>query len=109
MSAFNTFGALLRQLRKRTGMTQGDLAAAAGCSVSYISALEKDQRRPDPQMVATRLVPALAAAGDRRLVDRLLELAAAADTAGKAETPAATPIAPATHTCRHTARCRRCK
>ena len=51
MSAFNTFGALLRHLRERGRMTQGDLAAAAGYSVAYISALEKDQRRAAPQMV----------------------------------------------------------
>ena len=98
MSAFNTFGALLRHLRKRARMTQGDLAAAAGYSVAYISALEKDQRRPAPQMVAARFIPALAVTGEQRLLDRLLELAvAAAAIDGAAETAAATPIDPVAH------------
>ncbi len=71
-----TFGQLLRHLRKRAGMTQGDLAAAAGYSVSQISALETGQRQPDPQAVAERFVPAFATLGEARLVDRMLELAA---------------------------------
>ena len=40
MSSVPTFGALLRQLRKRAGMTQGDLAAAVGYSVSFVCNLE---------------------------------------------------------------------
>jgi transcriptional regulator with XRE-family HTH domain len=31
-----TFGALLRQLRRRAQMTQADLAAAVGYSVSFL-------------------------------------------------------------------------
>jgi predicted ATPase/transcriptional regulator with XRE-family HTH domain len=90
MSTGTTFGEVLRHLRKRAGLTQGDLAAAAGCSVSYISALETGQRRPDAGMVRTQLAPALAAAGDARLLDRLQELAAAASAAiDPAQTPAA--------------------
>lgn len=77
MATGMTFGEMLRHLRKRTGMTQGALAAAAGCSVSYISALETGQRRPDAAMVRTQLAPVLTAAGDAQLVDRLLALAAA--------------------------------
>ena len=97
MSHPTTFGQLLRHLRKRAGMTQGDLAAAAGYGISQISALEKDLRRPDPQIVATRIVTALAAACEPRTLDRLLELAVAAAGAAGAAPPAATPIAPATH------------
>ena len=41
------FGALLKQLRKRVGMTQRDLAAALNYSDSFISSLEKEQRQPD--------------------------------------------------------------
>jgi predicted ATPase/DNA-binding XRE family transcriptional regulator len=73
MHSAANFSELLRHLRKRAGLTQGELAAAAGCSVSYISALETGQRRPDVEMVRTQLAPALA--GDERLLDRLLELA----------------------------------
>jgi DNA polymerase III delta prime subunit len=57
MSTGTTFGEVLRHLRKRAGLTQGDLAAAAGCSVSYISALETGQRRPDAGWCARSLRP----------------------------------------------------
>jgi predicted nucleotidyltransferase/DNA-binding XRE family transcriptional regulator len=51
-----TAGALLRQARKRVGLSQVDLAARAGVTQSVISAYESGQRQPS--------VPALA-----RLVD----------------------------------------
>jgi predicted nucleotidyltransferase/DNA-binding XRE family transcriptional regulator len=51
-----TAGALLRQARKRAGLSQVDLAARAGVAQSVISAYESGQRQPS--------VPALA-----RLVD----------------------------------------
>ena len=54
-----SFGILLKQLRKRAGMTQGDLAAALNCSDTQISKLEKAQRQPDLEAVITRFVPAL--------------------------------------------------
>ena len=53
------FGTLLRQLRKRAGMTQRDLAAALDYSDSLISSLEKGQRQPDVETVSQRFVPAL--------------------------------------------------
>jgi predicted ATPase/DNA-binding XRE family transcriptional regulator len=70
-----TFGQLLRHLRKRAGMTQSDLAAAAGYSVSLISALEKNRRTPNLQMAAERFAPHFANPGDAPLVARLLQLA----------------------------------
>ena len=51
-----TAGALLRQARKRVGLSQVDLAARAGVTQSVISAYESGQRQPS--------IPALA-----RLVD----------------------------------------
>ena len=72
------FGALLRQLRRRAGMTQTDLAAAAGYSVSFISSLEKGDRLPDVAVVAERFVPALALQDDMALAARLVEAAIAA-------------------------------
>ena len=51
-----TAGALLRQARKRAGLSQVDLAARAGVTQSVISAYEPGQRQPS--------IPALA-----RLVD----------------------------------------
>ena len=73
-----TFGDLLRSLRKRVDMTQSDLAAAVGYSVSFISALEKSQRLPDVEWVVQRCVPALVAADEPHLAAQLVELAAVA-------------------------------
>lgn len=73
-----TFGALLRQLRRRAQMTQGDLAAAVGYSVSFISSLEQNTRRPDVTCVLQHFVPALALQEEPHLATHLLELAAAA-------------------------------
>ena len=69
------FGDLLRQLRRRAGMTQTDLAAAVGYSVSLICNLEKGTRLPDVEVIATRFVPALALQDDVALAARLVEAA----------------------------------
>src|SRR3954454_19846656 len=72
------FGTLLKQLRKRAGMTQGDLAAALNCSDTQISKLEKAQRQPDIEAVITRFVPALGLQDDPATAAHLIERAAAA-------------------------------
>lgn len=72
------FGLLLKQLRKRAGMTQRDLAAAVNYSHSFISSLEKAQRQPDLDAVINRFVPALGLQDDPINAARLIELAAAA-------------------------------
>ncbi|MBX3051096.1 MAG: tetratricopeptide repeat protein [Caldilineaceae bacterium] len=71
-----TFGPLLRQMRKRAGMTQSDLAAAVGYSISTISSLEKESRRPDVETVAQRFIPALGLQDEPALAARLVEAAA---------------------------------
>jgi len=73
-----TFGVYLRQMRKRANMTQGDLAAAVGYSISFISSLEKGNRLPDVETVARAFVPALGLQGEPLFAARLVELAAAA-------------------------------
>ncbi|MCE7986039.1 MAG: NACHT domain-containing protein [Caldilinea sp. CFX5] len=73
-----SFGTLLRTLRKRVGMTQGDLAAAVGYSVAAISALEQERRLPAVEFVVQTLVPALALTDTPQLAKQLVELAAAA-------------------------------
>jgi transcriptional regulator with XRE-family HTH domain len=73
-----TFGDLLKQARKRAGMTQADLAAAVGYSVPFISNLELNQRLPDVQAVVHHFVPALGLQEEPHLAARLVELAAAA-------------------------------
>lgn len=73
-----TFGEMLRQLRRRAGLTQGELALIVGFSVAQISRLEKDERLPDLAMLAEKFLPALALEDEPRLAQRLVELAAAA-------------------------------
>ncbi len=91
-----TFGALLKQLRKRAGMTQRDLAAALGYSDSLISGLEKAQRQPDLDAVIQRFIPALGLQDDAKTATKLIESAAFAR--GQALPPATlsppTPKAP---------------
>ena len=73
-----TFGPYLRQMRKRAGMTQSDLAAAVGYSVSFISGLECGTRAPNIDQIAQRFAPALGLQDEPRLAATLIELAASA-------------------------------
>ena len=73
-----SFGSLLKQLRKRAGMTQCDLAAALNCSDSLISSLEKSQGQPDLEAVITTFIPALGLQDDPDTAALLIEQAAAA-------------------------------
>jgi predicted ATPase/transcriptional regulator with XRE-family HTH domain len=76
--AGTTFGDLLRRLRKRAGMTQGDLAGATGYSSSLIGALEHNRRLPDVEAVVQRYLPALGLQDEPLLAAQLVELAALA-------------------------------
>ncbi len=73
-----SFGALLKQLRKRAGMTQSDLAAAVGYSISLIAQLEQNQRLPNLRAVVESFVPALGLQNDDAQATRLIAEAAAA-------------------------------
>jgi predicted ATPase/DNA-binding XRE family transcriptional regulator len=73
-----TFGDLLKQLRKRAGMSQSDLAAATGYSRSLVGALEQNQRLPDVETVAHTYVPALSLLEEPILATQLVAAAAAA-------------------------------
>jgi len=72
------FGQLLRQLRKRAGMTQGDLAAAVGYSTSLISSLEQNSRLPDVNTMLQTFIPALGLQDEPQAAAQLIELAALA-------------------------------
>jgi predicted ATPase/DNA-binding XRE family transcriptional regulator len=74
----HSFGVLLKQLRKRAGMTQRDLAAALNYSDSLISSLEHAQRLPDLHAVLNRFIPALGLQDDPTTATRLIEQAALA-------------------------------
>lgn len=78
LSAPVTFGELLKQLRKRGGMTQAELARAVGYSASFISNLEQNQRLPDVQVIGQRFVPVLGIQERPQLAARLVDLATAA-------------------------------
>ena len=75
-------GPRIRAARKKKGITQSDLARAAGISVSYLNLIEHDRRNAGADLVA-RLAKALdidpqtlSAARDARLVHDLQNLAA---------------------------------
>lgn len=86
------FGLLLKQLRKRAGMTQRDLGAALNYSNSLISSLEKAQRQPDLDAVITRFIPALGLQNDPAAAAHLIERAAAA----RGELAPGSPLGPVT-------------
>ena len=76
-SSDRRFGVLLKQLHKRAGMTQRDLAAALGYSDSLISSRDKAQRQPDLDAVIQRFIPALGLQDDGAMANRLIACAAA--------------------------------
>lgn len=82
-----TFGSFLKQLRKRAGMTQHDLAAATGYSRTLIGALEQNARLPDVQVILQSYLPALSLQDEPHLAKQLVELAAQA----RGERPIAYP------------------
>ncbi len=61
MASPTHFGALLRQLRKRAGMTQRELATAVGYSVSFVCDLEQNRRLPAVAVILQQFIPALEA------------------------------------------------
>jgi len=64
------FAGLLRQLRAEAGLTQEDLAAAAGLSPRSVSDLERGIHRTARQDTARLLADALGLAGPARAVRR---------------------------------------
>src|SRR3989304_4861435 len=92
LSSFDSFGNLLKYLRRRARLSQRDLSIAVGYSDSPISRFESNQRPPDLPTLAARFAPALQIEVEPETVARLLELAAAArgGTAPALETSATT-------------------
>lgn len=76
LEKFNTFGDLLRFLRRRAGITQMELAIAVGYSDTQISRLEQNQRLPDIPTLEARFVSALDLENEPKALARLLDLAA---------------------------------
>ena len=72
----DTFGDLLKYLRRRAQLTQRELAIAVGYSEAHLSRLEKNQRLPDLATLAALFIPALGLEEEPEIISRLLELAA---------------------------------
>ena len=73
--SFQTFGDLLKYLRRRERMTQLELSIQVGYSESQIGRLEQNQRKPDLAAVKALFIPALHLEHEPDLTLRLLELA----------------------------------
>ena len=76
--AFASFGALLKHLRLRSGLTQRELALAVGYHYAHISRLEHDERLPDTATLLALFIPALGLEDQPDWALRLLALAAEA-------------------------------
>jgi non-specific serine/threonine protein kinase len=72
---FDTFGDLLKYLRRRAQLTQRELGIAVGYSEAHISRIEKNQRAVDSTTIAALFLPALELSIDSELARRLFELA----------------------------------
>jgi transcriptional regulator with XRE-family HTH domain len=53
------FSTLLERFRDRAGLSQSELARAAGISASYINRVEKEERQPPSRSVVLRIAKAL--------------------------------------------------
>src|SRR5450759_1368885 len=72
----DTFGAMLKFLRRRARLTKMELGIAVGYNEAHISRLENGQRLPDLASLAALFVPALDLQDEPDLAACLLELAA---------------------------------
>ena len=76
--SFQTFGDLLKYLRRREHLTQLELSIAVGYSDAQITRLEKNQRLPDLATLKALFIPALHLQNETELLNRFLELAQSA-------------------------------
>ncbi len=76
--SFQTFGDLLKYLRRREQLTQLELSISVGYSEAQISRLEQNQRLPDLTSLKALFIPALHLEDDPQLAARFLELAQSA-------------------------------
>ena len=76
--SFQTFGDLLKYLRRREHLTQLELSIAVGYSEAQISRLEQNQRLPDLTALKALFIPALHLEDEPELTARFLELAQSA-------------------------------
>jgi WD40 repeat protein/transcriptional regulator with XRE-family HTH domain len=77
-NSFQTFGELLKYLRRRERLTQLELSITVGYSEAQIGRLEKNQRRPDLTALKALFIPALHLADEPELMAHFLDLAKSA-------------------------------
>ena len=73
--SINSFGAMLKYLRRSARLTQRDLGQATGYTEAHICRLGKNMRPPDVATLAALFVPALELESRPELTGRLLQLA----------------------------------
>jgi ATP/maltotriose-dependent transcriptional regulator MalT/DNA-binding XRE family transcriptional regulator len=78
LANLTTFGDVLKYLRRRTRLTQRELAQAVGYTEAHISRLENNQRLPDLSTLAALFAPALDLDDQPETMSHLLQLAAQA-------------------------------
>jgi transcriptional regulator with XRE-family HTH domain len=71
----DTFGGLLRHLRRRARITQRELGRRVGYSEGHICRLEQNRRTPEPSVLTALFVPALGLDRDPPSARLLVELA----------------------------------
>jgi WD40 repeat protein/transcriptional regulator with XRE-family HTH domain len=76
--SFETFGDLLKYLRRREQFTQLELSIGVGYSEGQISRLEQNQRLPDLTALKALFIPALHLEDEPELAARFLDLAKSA-------------------------------
>jgi WD40 repeat protein/transcriptional regulator with XRE-family HTH domain len=78
LESFQTFGDLLKFLRRRERLTQLELSIAVGYSEAQIGRLEQNQRKPDLTTVKALFIPALHLESEPELAACFLDLAQSA-------------------------------
>ncbi len=73
--AAQTFGELLKYLRRKARLTQRELAQRVGYTEAHVCRLEKNERLPDVSTVAALFVPALELDDEPKQIELLLQLA----------------------------------
>jgi WD40 repeat protein/transcriptional regulator with XRE-family HTH domain len=76
--SFQSFGDLLKYLRRRERLTQLELSIKVGYSEAQISRLEQNQRLPDLAALKALFIPALHLENELELTDRFMQLAQSA-------------------------------
>lgn len=75
LSKINTFGDMLKLLRRRARLTQAQLGAMVGYSNTLIARFESNTRRPDIDLVCPKLIEALGVADQPVIKQKFIELA----------------------------------